>query len=247
MVIVHVSYLLLINGCGLQPCESEKTIQSHSGATKASPFRRTPCPGPVGPRSVPKWTVVGLRERIPSALAQVGPVELDLGHSPLAELREAVRIPLGISGIRGPSEGRRQPHYSAVWESSQTEGAEPWVLAGPFRFTSSGQNSRITRGEGLRFPAASQFRCWSLRCVHDPKWLRTCCGLPWAPEDKDRQRNLSSNLSASSLCKPLQSTGMNKAVPTYLLVESANPVRRPGFRRPVREPGHPKLLMLLSC
>ena len=92
-----------------------------------------------------------------------------------------------------------------------------------------------------------RFRCWSLRCVHDPKWLRTCCGLPWAPEDKDRQRNLSSNLSASSLCKPLQSTGMNKAVPTYLLVESANPVRRPGFRRPVREPGHPKLLMLLSC
>ena len=39
----------------------------------------------------------------------------------------------------------------------------------------------------------------------------------------------------------------DKAVPTYLLVESANPVRRPGFRRPVREPGHPKLLVLLSC
>ena len=73
-----------------------------------------------------------------------------------AELREVVRIPLGISGIRGPSEGRRQPHYSAVWESSQTEGAEPWVLAGPFRFTSSGQNTRITRGEGLWFSAGSQ-------------------------------------------------------------------------------------------
>ena len=156
MVIVHVSYLLLINGCGLQPCESEKTIQSYSGAKRASPFRRTPCPGPVGPRSVPKRTVVGLREWIPSAVALLGPVEFGLGLPPLVELREGVRVPPGILGTRGPSEGRRPPHHSAVRESSRTEGAEPWVLAGPFRFTSSGQNTRITRGEGPRFSAGSQ-------------------------------------------------------------------------------------------
>ena len=155
-MIVHVSHHSHVYDCRLQFVRCEKTIHSYSGATKASPFRRTPCPGPVGPRSVPKRTVVGLREWIPSALAQLGPVEFGLGLSPLVELREVVWVPRGILGIRGPSEGRRPPHHSAVWESSRTEGAEPWVLAGPFRFTSSGQNTRITRGEGPRFSAGSQ-------------------------------------------------------------------------------------------
>ena len=155
-MIVHVSYLLLNNGCELQPCESEKTIQSFSGAKRASPFRRTPCPGPVGPRSVPKRTVVGLREWIPSAVAQLGPVEFGLGLPPLVELREGVRVPPGILGTRGPSEGRRPPHHSAVRESSRADGTEPWVLSAPFRFISHGQNIRITRGESLRFPADSQ-------------------------------------------------------------------------------------------
>ena len=154
-MIVHVSHHSRVYDCGLQFGGCEKTIQSYSGATKASPFRRTPCPGPVGPRSVPKRTVVGLREWIPSAVALLGPVEFGLGLPPLVELREGVRVPPGILGTRGPSEGRRPPHHSAFRESSRTEGAEPWELAGPFRFTSSGQNTRITRGEGLRFSASS--------------------------------------------------------------------------------------------
>ena len=64
-----------------------------------------------------------------------------------------------------------------------------------------------------------RFRCWGPRCVLEPKWLRTCWGLPWVPEYKDRQRNLSSNLSASSPCKAPQSTAM---IRLYLLTYSLN-------------------------
>ena len=58
--------------------DSRKKIQS-LGATKAPPFRRTPCPGPVCPSSVPEWTEIGLRDLIPLALAQLGHSEFDLG------------------------------------------------------------------------------------------------------------------------------------------------------------------------
>ena len=79
---VVLNYLLFAR-CVPQVGESDKTKLS-KGATKALPFRRTHCSGPGGPSSVPVWTVFGLRELIPLALAQVGPVEFGLGLCPLS-------------------------------------------------------------------------------------------------------------------------------------------------------------------
>ena len=81
--------------------ERQKTLSK--GATKVLPFRRTHCSGPVGPSSVPVWTVVfGLRELIPLALAQVGPVEFGLGLCPLPGSGKVSFSLRGFCALEGP-------------------------------------------------------------------------------------------------------------------------------------------------
>ena len=93
------NYLLFARCVPLR--ERQKTLSK--GATKALPFRRTHCSGPVGPSSVPVWTVVfGLRELIPLALAQVGPVEFGLGLYPLPGSGKVSISLRGSCALEGP-------------------------------------------------------------------------------------------------------------------------------------------------
>ena len=145
--------------CGLRTlrtagCQRHEK-KSLSCATKALPFRRTPCSGPVGPSTVPTRTVSDLREWIPSVLAQVGPGEFGLGLCPLSS---SGKVFVSLRGFRAQEDPPKVGGYlshSAVRESSRTEGTEPWEPSGPFRLISNGQNIRITRDESLRFPADS--------------------------------------------------------------------------------------------
>ena len=109
------------------------TVKKQSlGATKASPFRRTPYPGPSGPRSVPEWTAVDLRDCVPSVLAQVGHSEFD---SELGSGLSSGKVTSPRRGWSTPCEelpkvgGLLTPH-SVAWESSQAKGAESGVSFG---------------------------------------------------------------------------------------------------------------------
>ena len=117
--------------CVPQFCWSDETIQSLRGARKASPFRRIPCTGPVGPSSVPEWTVFGLRELIPLALAQLGPGEFGLGLCPLSSSGKVSGSPWGSCALEGPP--KVGGHLVAQLFGSQAEqtGLNPGCLRAP--------------------------------------------------------------------------------------------------------------------
>ena len=135
----------------------ERQTTLSKGATKALPFRRPHCSGPGGPSSVPVWTVVfGLRELIPLALAQVGPVEFGLGLCPLPGSGKVSISLRGSCSLEGPP--KVGGHLVTQLSGSQAgqEGLNPGCSSGPFRFTSHGQNIRLIRSESPGLPADSQ-------------------------------------------------------------------------------------------
>ena len=127
------------------------------GATKALPFRRTPYPGPVGPRSVPEWTVVDLRDLVPLALAQLGHSEFDSG---LGSGLSSGKVAFPLRGsCPSPEELPKVGGFLTTrlpGSQAGQKGLNPGCPSGPFRFTSHGQNIRLIRSESSGLPADSQ-------------------------------------------------------------------------------------------
>ena len=127
------------------------------GATKALPFRRTPYPGPLGPSSVPEWTVVDLRDLVPLALAQLGHSEFDSG------LGSGLSSGKVASPLRGFSPSPEELPKVGGFLTTRLPGSQagqkglnPGSPSGPFRFTPHGQNIRLIRSESSGLPADSQ-------------------------------------------------------------------------------------------
>ena len=126
------------------------------GATKASPFRRTPYPGPSGPRSVPEWTAVDLRDCVPSVPAQVGHSEFD---SELGSGLSSGKVTSPRRGRSTPDEelpkvgGLLTPPTRLPGSQARQKGLGPGFPSGPFRPTPHGQNIRLIRSESSVLPA----------------------------------------------------------------------------------------------